>query len=272
MIEFKDATVFSPAEFGNHLNHCFEDYVVPIQFSTALVAFLLRVEAVDLLNTIVAMDGAEVAGILMVTRRGDVMRIGAMAVAKSHRGQGLGRRMMIGALEGGRGRGERLAVLEAVEHNARAISFYQGCGFQIRHRLISGEYRLAMGGGAALNPAPFSRIATQLLQRGEGAWTWDMSPGSVMQLGMPAVGYEKDGLLMAVQPVGEDILACRAMALSGFEDRAKLTSMLQDLSGPHPGKVLKVPPYFPEPEFGDLLQDVGFDITGLSQVQMEQPL
>ena len=85
MIEFQSASRISAEQLSELMTHCFEDYVIPIQFTPQLAAFLLRVEAVDLLNTVVAFEGETVAGILMVTRREKLMRAPASMRSRSQR-------------------------------------------------------------------------------------------------------------------------------------------------------------------------------------------
>lgn len=271
MFIFEDATRFSPETLADELNRCFEDYVVPIKFTAPLVAFLIRVQGFDLVNTLIAKEGQEVAGILVVTRRGDTMRVGGMAVAKAYRGRGLGHELMVRALLAAAERGEHRVILEAVEHNVRAIAFYESCGFRVRHRLISAETQLgAPGMSSSIRPMPFSRLAMLLINRGEEAWSWDMSPGSVLQFGFPIVAFEVRGLGVAVHPVGEDILLCRSMVLSGEDDGAKLLEMLNGLAKHFPNRTFKMLGYFPEPEFQEVFVQANIQIGSLSQVQMER--
>lgn len=273
MIEFRDATGYSAQDFAATMTQCFEDYVIPITFNAPLAAFLWRAEAVDLVATIVATEGDAPAGVLMVARRGETMRVAAMAVAKPYRGRGLGHQMMERALEGGRARGERFAVLEAIEHNTGAIRFYEDCGFRTRFRLISAEGRLSVSAeGPDLESSTFPAIAFSLLERGDGAWSWDMSPGSVMQFANPIVPLEHRGMKIAVQPIGEDGLLCRALARSGNDDEAKLSEVLRGLAIRFPERTFRIPPYFPEPEFGELLTSAGLTLGSLNQVQMERTL
>ena len=273
MIEFQSASRISAEQLSELMTHCFEDYVIPIQFTPQLAAFLLRVEAVDLLNTVVAFEGETVAGILMVTRREKLMRVGAMAVAKAYRGRGFGHEMMALALAAAKERGETHAVLEAIESNTRAIAFYEDFGFRKRFRLISAEYPLDLDGPSGpLEEASLAQLAVRLLSRGDGAWSWDMSPGSTMQFALPIVGYQHEGMMVAVQPAGANNLLCRAMALSGDDDVMKLSRLLRGLAHLHPRKCFKIPPYFPEPEFREVLLGAGFTLGSLTQVQMERRL
>lgn len=123
---------------------------------------------------------------------------------------------------------------------------------------------------SSIRPMPFSRLAMLLINRGEEAWSWDMSPGSVLQFGFPIVAFEVRGLGVAVHPVGEDILLCRSMVLSGEDDGAKLLEMLNGLAKHFPNRTFKMLGYFPEPEFQEVFVQANIQIGSLSQVQMER--
>lgn len=62
---------------------------------------------------------------------GDQAELGNVAVAVEERGQGIGRRLVYGALERIRARGAQEVFLEVRESNHTARALYEKCGFQV---------------------------------------------------------------------------------------------------------------------------------------------
>jgi ribosomal-protein-alanine N-acetyltransferase len=61
---------------------------------------------------------------------GDQAELGYVAVAVGERGRGIGRRLVLAALERVRQRGARECFLEVRESNLTARALYERCGFQ----------------------------------------------------------------------------------------------------------------------------------------------
>lgn len=84
-----------------------------------------------------AMDAGVPCGIVRGTRdnhdeegaRQPVIWVESMWVAPSHRRQGVGRILIDAIIDWARARHASVVKLEVTSHNARAISFYRGCGF-----------------------------------------------------------------------------------------------------------------------------------------------
>src|SRR4028119_242912 len=89
------------------LTRSFEGYVVPIKMTPQSFERRFVGESLDPFASRVYYRGEDIAGIVLVARRGWTSRIAAMGVAPDLRGQGLGRRRPAEAGEGGRGRGRR---------------------------------------------------------------------------------------------------------------------------------------------------------------------
>lgn len=81
--------------------------------------------------------GFTALGGLSLTRKGHVISI---AVSREHRGRGIGRSLMVRAMEGLRGGGCSEIYLEVRVSNVPAIGLYESLGFGITKR-ISGYYR-----------------------------------------------------------------------------------------------------------------------------------
>ena len=271
MVELTHALDFSPKSLAQGMNHCFEDYVIPMEISEQALAGMLRMYSVDLLNSILAIDQGEIVGVLLLGRRGDVSRVGAMAVAKAHRGQGLGHRILEKAIEDSEARGESKMVLEAIEHNTRAISFYESLGFEWVCRICGYSKVLDQTGKPnALEQISFGDMATILQSRGDDGLTWEMNHATVAQLALPSFAVSSNGMSAAISPMGDDALLCRSLAITGEQDDAKLIGLLAGLADEYPGRTLKIPVYFPEPIFGGLFNSVGFETSSLAQVMLER--
>jgi len=102
--------------------------------------------------------------------------------------------------------------------------------------------------------------------------TWEMSAAAVAQFASPVQALAFEDVYIAAQPLGEESLLARSMALSGVDDLRKLKSLLSGLATQYPGRTLRIPVYFPEPEFLKLFRNVGFELDSLSQFQMELSL
>jgi GNAT superfamily N-acetyltransferase len=92
-------------------------------------------------NELVVADvGGEVAGTLQVTYIPGLSRMGAeraqieaVRVAAGHRGQGLGHKMIIWAIDRARERGCALVQLTSDKRRSDAIRFYESLGFEPTH-------------------------------------------------------------------------------------------------------------------------------------------
>lgn len=98
----------------------------------------LRIERdhVDLDESFVYFDGEKPAGILLIGRRGDLSRIGAIGIGPTIRGRGFGRSVMLDALKAAKARGDRKLILEVINTNERARDLYLSLGFVISRKLV----------------------------------------------------------------------------------------------------------------------------------------
>ena len=96
--------------------------------------------------------GCAVSGVRSVACRRTAY-CGGTAVAPTHRGSGIGRRLMRAALAGCRAAGADEAELEAVTDNARAIALYRSLGYAEVDRLS--VLRRAGAIGESVSAAPY---------------------------------------------------------------------------------------------------------------------
>lgn len=268
MVEIRKGITLSLGDLGEALTRCFEGHIIPTTYSPELLAYLLRHDNIDLMESLVASEDGVVVGILIIDRRGRKSRVGAMAIDVGHRRQGLGRAMMEQALAYARARGDLKVVLEVIEQNDAAVSFYKSLGFEVQHRLIAARVPLP-DGNVSLREAEFAEMSRALMGRGDGAATWEMSAEAVAQYASPVRALAFEDMYVAVQALGEQMLLARSMVCAGHEDEPKLRGLLDGLGLEFPGRTLRIPVYFPEPEFSGLFVGAGFEIDSLSQFQME---
>jgi len=273
MIELRSPTHLSLDQLASDLTRCFEGYIIPTVYTPSLLSTLLRLDSIDLVNSIVAEDEGTVVGVLIICRRGSAVRIGAMAVAEPYRRRGIGRALMEKALGDATRRQDHLIVLEAIEQNVNAIAFYEAFGFQTTSRLLGFELALPPSNeSSVLQEIDFNQMAQLVSRMPEEAVVWETSPASMLQLTTPSSAFLLDGLGVVVTPVREDVLVCRSVALSGDNDKSKLSSLLDMLAVLYPGRSFQVPIIFPESHFEDLFVALGFKQNPIDQVKMELSL
>jgi ribosomal protein S18 acetylase RimI-like enzyme len=171
------------------LVHAFQDYLVPIALDAAGFDARFRAEDVDPFASHVYRVADELAGIVLVARRGWTSRVAAMAVAPNRRGRGVGREMLQLALRDARERGDRRMLLEVIATNSRAIALYERHGF-VRTRQLLG-FRRAPSGVAADGLAEVDPIAVarRMMRDGVSDLPWQIAPETLLKTVAPAQGF-----------------------------------------------------------------------------------
>ncbi|WP_346353804.1 GNAT family N-acetyltransferase [Azotosporobacter soli] len=124
-------------------NHGFQDYFVPIRLSTAAFVDRLSGEHLSPDHSLVALSKNEGAGLLL----NGIEEIagcktawnGGTAVLPSWRSQGVGRKLLLEALQIYEDEGVARATLEVIQENERAFKLYQAVGYERRAELICWE-------------------------------------------------------------------------------------------------------------------------------------
>ena len=98
-------------------------------------AALIRSGAVHVL------DGDPIAGVLVLTPKGDAMLVENVAVHPSRQGEGLGRKLMRFVEEFAREKGLSKIALYTNELMTENIAFYEGLGFEEVDRRLDDGYR-----------------------------------------------------------------------------------------------------------------------------------
>ena len=258
------------------LNACFEGYVVPAQFSAALLSNMIRVEAVDLASSYVAVDSGGVVGAALIAKRDRNSRVAAMGVAKRARRQGLGRHLMLRAIEDAKTRVDTCLSLEVIEQNPPAIALYESVGFKKEFRLVGFNIKLESLPPKDpeklfqddLETVPLTAVAQAVRGRGYKAASWSMSAATIEQLAAPSTGVHCGGAFAVVAIAGEEFVGCRSMAFAPKPNVKAAKAWLVAMGRAYGGRTLRMPAFFPEPEFKKVMLDAGMQLDEISQFQM----
>ena len=107
---------------------------LPVDWDARRPSFEVALSGVDALM-LVADDAGEVVGHLILRLDAGRAQLG-MGVSATHRGAGLGRRLLEQGIDWARAAGAHKVVLEAWPHNEAAVALYERFGFELegRHR------------------------------------------------------------------------------------------------------------------------------------------
>jgi ribosomal protein S18 acetylase RimI-like enzyme len=194
----RPALEFSYAELAEAFNRCFEGYVTPVDVSAAALESRCRSETADLAASRVYLVEGEVAGLVLVNRRGLACRIGALGVAAEQRDRGIGSRMMRGVIGDARSRGDREMILEVIEGNAPAVGLYRNLGFETARRLVGYRHANPAGEGDELEEIDPVVLARVVAEEGEPDLPWVLAPESLSAYAHPSRAYTLSGRSFAL--------------------------------------------------------------------------
>jgi GNAT superfamily N-acetyltransferase len=110
-------------------------YALPVHMDAPTMRFMRVALDYDLAASRVLREGGAAVAITLLSRRGDTGWIGGMGVAPSHRGRGLGERVMREVLEAARALGICRVGLEVLVQNEHAFRLYERLGFRTTRKL-----------------------------------------------------------------------------------------------------------------------------------------
>lgn len=263
MVEVVEAAQFSARELTDIMNTCYEQYSVPIHLNTEQMCSILRVDAVDLVASKVALDSSPVA-LALVARRGWTSRLGALAVVPDRRGQSIGGHLLNCVLAQSRERGDKAMVLEVIESNTGAVELYKRAGFRTTARLVgySGE-KIAVE-EAPIEEITFLQVAAAMGEEGQDL-PWQVGSEAVAQLASPWKAWLCRSATCCTLEINNSLMVLRGLTGSG-ED---LTALLRGLAHNFSGRIWKVSPTYPEGLHQVVFQDLGFHLEPLTQLHMK---
>lgn len=120
-------------------NEIFSDYIVPMRSSKEFFIDFLQSVGGSMDNVMVALDGERMVGYANPVVDGDEAWIGGVGVVPSHRGRGIGRRLMLAAEEFSESMGAETSFLEVIEGNSKALGLYRSLGYRETRRFVCAE-------------------------------------------------------------------------------------------------------------------------------------
>ena len=137
-MEITAARSITMSALTNVFNSGFSEYVVPMQMAEAALAEHLDVNGIDLGCSQVLADPDEdpPVAFALIARRGSEAWVGGMGTAPSHRGRGLGERVLRAGTEAAGKHGCGVVWLEVITTNRAAIALYEKLGFERVRDLI----------------------------------------------------------------------------------------------------------------------------------------
>lgn len=190
-------------EFIVAQNRIFEDYIIPIRSSRQFFTDFLRSVGGDMRNVLVSLDGDRMVGYVNPVVDGDEGWIGGIGILPSHRGKGIGTKMMLVAEQECRDKGVREMSLEVIEGNDRAKALYERLGYNGTRRYLTAEGRPVRFEGFGPMPEPAAQAdIVRMHARSYRDTCWQKRKvQSVISSARGAEGYKVDGGFVLVRAV-----------------------------------------------------------------------
>jgi ribosomal protein S18 acetylase RimI-like enzyme len=257
------------------LTRSFEGYVVPIKMTAQSFERRFRGESLDPFASRVYYQGEDVAGIVLVARRGWTSRIAAMGVAPDLRGQGLGRRFLTEAVEEARARGDRAVLLEVIEQNTPAVQLYTSFGFRPLHRLFG--YRKEAGAAVEstdvlkeIDPLDFARRAAR---EGERSLPWMLSAETLASAAFPIRAFRLGRACALIgDPSVETVSLVALLVPRSHRRQGHGSRLVRALDAAFPGKAWVVSAIMPETLAPEFFPQLGWERTKINQLEMRLEL
>jgi ribosomal protein S18 acetylase RimI-like enzyme len=251
------------------LNQAYSGYFVPIQFSPAGLAKVVRVHGIDLDTSQVVYRNGVAVGVALLAHRGWTTRLAAMGIGPEARHTGIGQWLLDKVLTAGRQRGDRVFTLEVIEANKPAIRLYEKAGFTVHRRLLGYLGSSPRGDASpdveAVDVREFARV---LMQEGPADLPWQVSGETVAQLGPPACGFRLGDAFAAIEDQAAQVELLGLVVLSQARRQGQATRLLRALFSKYPDKDWKVAARFPEETSLGLFTKLGFVRNQICQYQM----
>jgi ribosomal protein S18 acetylase RimI-like enzyme len=260
------------AQAAAAMEHCFQGYIVPMRATAESWERRFRGEHLDPFASRVYMLDGRYAAVLFITRRGWTSRVGGMAVAKELRGTGFGRRVMQGAIDDARARGDHALLLEVIEQNTPAVKLYASLGFQPTRRLVGWRWTPPATLEAAdslreIDPLELARVAHR---EGDADLPWMLAPETLSAATSPARAFALEDRAYALigNPAAETLSLSALVVPRAHRRQGWGTRMLHALAAAFPGKTWQVVAIVPEELAPDFFVRNGWERSPLTQFDM----
>jgi GNAT superfamily N-acetyltransferase len=185
-VRFVSAASVSLEAFAAAFMSAFEGYAAPISVDCVWLARRIRYEQHDLLNSLVAFDGAEAVGMAVLAARGARGWCGGFGIVPRWRGRGLSRRLMSEMVARARASGLRRLSLEVLKGNTAAIRLYESAGMRITRDLLILERPAEWSGppaaarAASLEEAPADELLEHFTRLHPEPPAWQREPAGLL--------------------------------------------------------------------------------------------
>jgi len=269
-MELKPAYTLTFDELATLFNRAFANYIGgEIQFNGETLAHFFARDNVDLdLSQIVVSDGQPV-GFGYVTRQGWSSRLAAFGIVPEASGAGVGKAAMLQMVEQAHTRGDRVYELEVIEGNTRAVRLYEGIGFQRIRRLVGYRAKAPESEAAPdLQSIDVYEVAKMVVQHGAPDLPWPVAGTTIARHAPPNVGYVLDHAYAMISNPEAEVVALRALIVPPeYRRQGRATRLMRAIFARHP-RLWHLPAIIPEEIGGELLANLGFARTPLTQFQM----
>ena len=136
---FDQAAGYTLVQLAELVTAAFHGYAVPVNETPARLARLIRLQGLDLANSVVIRCGGQLVGISFLGLRNTRAWISAFGIIPAFRGRGLARRLMDQLIVQARSAGAHDVRLEVLVGNPVARRVYLQSGFRVQRELVTME-------------------------------------------------------------------------------------------------------------------------------------
>ena len=259
------ASNYNATELAEIFNRSFEDYFIPISFTSKSIEIFIKRDEIDLTLSRVLLKNDEPIGLAFIAARdGNVTRLAGMGIAKELRGQGDGTWLVDTLLKEARARGDKKMLLEVICQNQAAVHIYEKFGFT----KIRGLYGFMVGNPAGepdegLAHCELNFVLEKAAEYAIPNLPWQVDAQSLRKNPSGAFGFTLDMSCVAISDPEKEHVAIRLLLSEDSGEEA----LLKALFAKYPGKIWHVPAIFPE-EQAPIFESVDMQKDDISQWQM----
>lgn len=235
--------------------------------ATSLARFLL-LQGTDLFYSRFIRSADTLLGFGYINRTGDILRLSGMAVVPEARGTGAAGQLLTHLFEDAKLRGDAAMMLEVIEQNPRAVTFYRRHGFREISHLLGWRRQAAPGSGAVDEVEEVSILGAlrSPLLRDYPALPWQISRHAIAKAEKTTAFRQGDACIVIAE-AGPATLRVHGL-LSAAENWHGLRVALTGVIARFPDREFVASAIWPE-EFGrEVFAPLGFAREPLSQFLM----
>lgn len=269
-ITLKSAADVPLAELARLVTDAFDGYVGGnITFDIPRLTDFLTGESIHLNLSRVPVRDGEHSGIAFISRQGWTSRLALMGITQNAQEQGIGTQFMQQLLDDARERGDKVYELECIEQNPRGLALYTRCGFEKVQRLIGYTAHDPEGAAADLETVDTPIMGRLLTLHGDADLPWSAAGPRVIRHGPPWTVYHLDGAYACVAINAEQKRGVIWAVFTEPDKRGdgRATRLLRAIFAAHPHLSWSMPAFTPD-RYAPFMQNLGFDISEISQFQM----